>query len=234
MKLGKKGKFFALAGMILLLVVTGYLNVYVNNKSNQTIQTSTITVSNFFETYRSDRTKMREQTVMYLDSVINSELSSAETIAQAQESKMEIVNSIETELKLESVIKALGFEDVVVSSSNENYNIILKSTTLNDEEVAKVLEVVTQQTGTEASNVIIIPVEWLKSICQFIMAIGISIVLGVQAIDNTFVIVGIAFLIIMFVSLIYMKRRVGLKPEQYSKKDIEVLNPKDWLSYWWI
>jgi hypothetical protein len=72
---------------------------------------------------------------------------------------MEIVNSIETELKLESVIKALGFEDVVVSSSNENYNIILKSTTLNDEEVAKVLEVVTQQTGTEASNVIIIPVE---------------------------------------------------------------------------
>jgi hypothetical protein len=102
---------------------------------------------------------MREQTVMYLDSVINSELSSAETIAQAQESKMEIVNSIETELKLESVIKALGFEDVVVSSSNENYNIILKSTTLNDEEVAKVLEVVTQQTGTEASNVIIIPVE---------------------------------------------------------------------------
>ena len=159
MKLGKKGKFFALAGMILLLVVTGYLNVYVNNKSNQTIQTSTITVSNFFETYRSDRTTMREQTVMYLDSVINSELSSAETIAQAQESKMEIVNSIETELKLESVIKALGFEDVVVSSSNENYNIILKSTTLNDEEVAKVLEVVTQQTGTEASNVIIIPVE---------------------------------------------------------------------------
>ena len=159
MKLGKKGKFFALAGMILLLVVTGYLNVYVNNKSNQSIQTSTVTVSNFFETYRSDRTTMREQTVMYLDSVINSELSSAETIAQAQESKMEIVNSIETELKLESVIKALGFEDVVVSSSSENYNIILKSTTLNDEEVAKVLEVVTQLTGTEASNVIIIPVE---------------------------------------------------------------------------
>jgi hypothetical protein len=96
---------------------------------------------------------------MYLDSVINSELSSAETIAQAQENKMLLVNSIETELKLENVIKALGFEDVVVSSSGENYNIILKSTTLNDDEVAKVLEVVTTQTKTQPSNVIIIPVE---------------------------------------------------------------------------
>ena len=161
MKVGKKGKIFALAGMILLLVVTGYLNVFLNNNtSSQSTPASTVTVSNFFETYRSDRIAMREQTVMYLDSVINSELSSAETIAQAQENKMQLVNSIETELKLESVIKALGFEDVVVSNSDENYNIILKSTTLNDDEVAKVLEVVTTHTGAQPSNVIIIPVEW--------------------------------------------------------------------------
>ncbi len=160
MKLGKKSKFFALAGMILLLVVTGYLNVYLNNNAKtQSTPASTVTISNFFETYRSDRTAMREQTVMYLDSVINSEFSSADTIAQAQESKIQLVNSIETELKLESTIKALGFEDVVVSSSDENYNIILKSVSLNDEEVARVLEVVTTHTGTQPSNVIIIPVE---------------------------------------------------------------------------
>lgn len=159
MKLGKKSKIFVLVGMIALLIVTGYLNVYINSQTPQSTPASTITVSNFFETYRSDRTAMREQTVMYLDSVINSELSSAETIAQAQENKLQLVNSIETELKLESVIKALGFEDVVVSSSDENYNVILKSNTLNDEEVAKVLEVVTQHTQAQPSNVIIIPVE---------------------------------------------------------------------------
>lgn len=159
MKFGKKGKFFALAGMILLLVVTGYLNVYLNSQTQSSQPASTVTISNFFETYRTDRTAMREQTVMYLDSVINSELSSAETIAKAQQDKLEIVSSIETELKLESVIKALGFDDVVVSSSSENYNVILKSASLNDNEVAKVLEVVTQHTGAQPSNVIIIPVE---------------------------------------------------------------------------
>ena len=159
MKFGKKGKVFALVGMIALLVVTGYLNVYLNSKSMQTADVSTSNVSNFFETYRVDRVSMREQTVMYLDSIIDSELSSAESIAQAQQSKIEITNAIEQELKLETVIKALGFEDVVVSSSNNNYNVILKTPTLESEEVAKVLEVVTQHTGVEASNVIIIPVE---------------------------------------------------------------------------
>ncbi len=159
MKFGKKGKFFVLVGMIALLVVTGYLNVYINNRTNNSSPASTVTVSNFFETYRTDRVAMREQTVMYLDSVINSELSSEDTIAQAQESKLELVNAIETEMKLESTIKALGFDDVVVSSSNENYNIILKSASLNDNEVAKVLEVVTQHTQAQPSNVIIIPVE---------------------------------------------------------------------------
>lgn len=159
MKLGKKSKVFALVGMIALLVVTGYLNVYLNSSANPSTSVSTSTVGSFFETYRTDRISMREQTVMYLDSVINSELSSAETIAQAQQSKIEITNAMERELKLEAVIKALGFEDVVVSSSNENYNVIVKATTLEDDAVAKVLEVVTQQTGAEPSNVIIIPVE---------------------------------------------------------------------------
>ena len=158
MKLGKKSKVFALVGMLVLLVVTGYLNVYLNNSANST-SVSTNATGSFFETYRTDRVSMREQTVMYLDSVINSELSSAETIAQAQQSKIEITSAMERELKLESVIKALGFEDVVVSSSNENYNVILKTASLEDDAVAKVLEVVTQQTGAEPANVIIIPVE---------------------------------------------------------------------------
>ena len=159
MKLGKKSKVFALVGMLVLLVVTGYLNVYLNSNANPSTSVSTNTTSSFFETYRTDRISMREQTVMYLDSVINSELSSAETIAQAQQSKIEITNAMERELKLEGVIKALGFEDVVVSSSNDNYNVIVKATTLEDDAVAKVLEVVTQQAGVEPSNVIIIPVE---------------------------------------------------------------------------
>lgn len=60
---------------------------------------------------------------------------------------------------LEGLIKAAGFEDAVVTSSTENVNIIIKSASLTSEQVAKVLEIVTAETGKTASNVRIIPVE---------------------------------------------------------------------------
>ena len=42
---------------------------------------------------------------------------------------------------------------------DENINVIIKSSDLTDEDVAKVLEVVVSQTNAEPANVIIIPVE---------------------------------------------------------------------------
>ena len=157
--LKKKGKILLLVGMVALLGITGYLNIYLNSQKNPIVETNAETTADFFATYRTDRTAVREQTVMYLDSIINSELSSAESIADAQQTKIEMAQALETELKLESVIKSAGFEDVAVSTSNENVNVILKASELTDEDVAKVLEVVIAQTSVAPANVIIIPVE---------------------------------------------------------------------------
>ena len=157
--LKKKGKILLLVGMVALLGVTGYLNIYLNSQKSTTIETNAEATADFFTTYRTDRTAVREQTVMYLDSIINSELSSAESIADAQQTKIELAQALETELKLENVIKSTGFEDVAVSTSDENVNVIIKSSNLTDEDVAKVLEVVIAQTDVEPANVIIIPVE---------------------------------------------------------------------------
>lgn len=157
--LKKKGKILLLVGMVALLGITGYLNIYLNSQKDPTIETNAEATADFFATYRTDRTAVREQTVMYLDSIINSELSSSESIAEAQATKIELAQTLETELKLESVIKSAGFEDVAVSTSDEKVNVILKASELTDEDVAKVLEVVIAQTNTEPANVIIIPVE---------------------------------------------------------------------------
>lgn len=157
--LKKKGKILLLVGMVALLGVTGYLNIYLNSQKDISIETNAEATADFFTTYRTDRNAVREQTVMYLDSIINSELSSAESIASAQQTKIELAQALETELKLESVIKSTGFDDVAVSTSDENINVIIKSSDLTDEDVAKVLEVVVSQTNAEPANVIIIPVE---------------------------------------------------------------------------
>ncbi|MFR6640067.1 MAG: SpoIIIAH-like family protein [Christensenellales bacterium] len=66
---------------------------------------------------------------------------------------------MDNELKLEGLIKAVGFEDAVVISTSENVSVILKSGELTSDQVAKVLQIVTDETGKSAASVRIIPVE---------------------------------------------------------------------------
>jgi hypothetical protein len=157
----KKGsRILVIVGMVALLIVTGYLNVFLNGNFNKTDTKAQAEASaDFFATYRTDREAVREQTVMYLNSIINNEVSSDEAIAKAQSDLIKLTSDLGTELKLEASIKSAGFEDVAVSSGGENVNIILKAKDLGDEDVAKVLQIVTSTTGADATNVIIIPVE---------------------------------------------------------------------------
>lgn len=158
--LGKKGKIFVLAGMIALLVVTGVLNIYLNKSAQKANAcTDTSTSADFFAAYRTDRTETRNQTIMYLDAIIKDEASSEDAVKKAEDDKLALTSAMDTELVLEGLIKAAGFEDAVVTSSTENVNIIIKSASLTSEQVAKVLEIVTSETGKTASNVRIIPVE---------------------------------------------------------------------------
>lgn len=157
--LSKKSKIFVLVGMLALLVVTGYLNVYLNSTNANKDKSVTAQNSDFFTTYRTDRASTRNQTILYLDSIIGNELSSSSAVAEAEKNKLALAGAMETELSIEGTIKSMGFDDVVVSSSNNYYNVMIKAKELTSDDVAKVLEIVTTQTGTIAKYVRIIPVE---------------------------------------------------------------------------
>ena len=156
--LSKKSKIFGLVGMLALLVVTGYLNVYLNNRAKSD-SAVTANSADFFMTYRNDRTATRNQTMLYLDSIIESELSSKEAVAEAEKNKLALTGAMEAELNLEGTIKAMGFDDVVISTGNDYCNVMVKAKELKSEQVAKILEAVTAQTGKTANYVRIIPVE---------------------------------------------------------------------------
>ena len=158
--LGKKSKIFVLVGMIALLVLTGVLNIYLNKSAEKAnAGTDDNLSSDVFATYRTDRSETRNQTIMYLDAIISDESSSAEAIEKAENDKLALTAAMDTELVLEGLIKAVGFDDAVVTSTTENINIIIKSPSLTSEQVAKVLEIVTSETGKSAASVRIIPVE---------------------------------------------------------------------------
>lgn len=160
--LSKKKKIFILCGMLVLLVVTGVLNIVLNGNAisaGGSGDTNVNSSMSFFDTYRSDRVETREQTILYLDAIISNSASDSEAVEQAKQSKLELTQNMELELVLEGLIKALGFDDVVVTNSTESINVIVKAAELTEEQATQITEIIVTETNKTAFDVRIIPVE---------------------------------------------------------------------------
>lgn len=162
--MSKKKRFFIITAFCLLLLVTGTINVLVNNsiisKDRSTPTDATVvTAGNFFTNYRTNRTSTRNEELLCLDAIISSSTSSAEAIANAEKEKIKLVAAMESEMTIEGLIKAKGFEDVIISDLNSSITVIVKSAELNKAEVAQIVDVVQNQTNYDIENIKIIPVE---------------------------------------------------------------------------
>ncbi len=162
--MSKKKRFFIITAFCLLLLVTGTINVLVNNsiisKDRSTPTDATVvTAGNFFTNYRTNRTSTRNEELLCLDAIIASSTSSTEAIANAEKEKIKLVSAMESEMTIEGLIKAKGFEDVIISDLNNSITVIVKSAELNKAEVAQIVDVVQNQTTYDIENIKIIPVE---------------------------------------------------------------------------
>lgn len=157
---GKKKKIIILTGMVALLVLTGVLNIVLNNTvGNATNVSGENTYVDFFTSYRDYRTESREQALLYYDEIIASETASAEAKAEAEAAKLELTEKMETELVLEGLIRSLGFEDAIVTSTTENLNVIVKCNELTGTQATQIKEIVVSETGISTLNLRIIPTE---------------------------------------------------------------------------
>ena len=145
--------------MVLLLGVTGYLNVMLNNSVSLENQTATQTPASYFSTYRTTRESTRDQEMLYYDAIIANETSTEEAVKNAENSKLELISQMEKELVVEGLIKAKGFEDCVVTISDSNVNAVVKADELSSTEVAQIVAVIQSQLKTSIENIKIIPVE---------------------------------------------------------------------------
>ena len=76
-----------------------------------------------------------------------------QTLSDAQQQKLDIVNNMEKELTVESLLKAKGFADAAVTLHAGSVNVILSAASLSEEQVAQVLDIVIRETGEPAENV---------------------------------------------------------------------------------
>lgn len=152
-------KIIIITAMVLLLGVTGYLNVMLNNSvsnNGDDVQTT----SSYFQTYRADRESTRDQEMLYYDAIISSDSSSEEAIKNAENAKLALVDQMEQELVIEGLIKAKGFEDCVVTILDENINAVVKAESLTAAQAAQITSIIqTQLSITGIKNIKIIPVE---------------------------------------------------------------------------
>lgn len=157
--MSKRKKIIILSVMIALLLITGYVNVALNSSISAnagSIQTST-TSANFYSTYRAERQSTRTQEIQFYDSILASATASQESKAEAEANKLALIALIEKELVTEGMIKGKGFADAVITTSNSNVNVFIKSAELTELEVAQIASIVMSQLECELDKIIIIP-----------------------------------------------------------------------------
>ena len=107
----------------------------------------------YFAVFREDREQVRKLEMEYLDEVIAASASDDETLADAQGQKLTLVENMEKEFTVESLIKAKGFEDAAVTFHAGTVNVVVKADELSDKQVAQILEITKKETGEPAENI---------------------------------------------------------------------------------
>lgn len=151
-------KIIVLSVMVALLVATGVLNWALNDRltASDPIDANAVTET-FFSAYRSEREATRESEFLYLDAIISSETSSEAAKTAAEEQKLGLVERMEKEMQLESLVKAKGFEDAIVTMSDSGVNVVVGTAELTAEQAAQIYDIVRSETNLTAGDIKIIP-----------------------------------------------------------------------------
>ena len=150
-------KIALMSTLVLLLAVTAICNFVLAGTQTQKVNADV--QANYFTTYRADRNSTRSEEFVQLDSVISAYATDSEEYAAAVERKQELVEMMEDELVMESIIKAMGFSDAAVAiGDSDNINIFVNSSELTSEMVTKIFYALEVEHQIRDGNIIIMPV----------------------------------------------------------------------------
>lgn len=160
--LTKKKKVIVLVSMLVLLVVTGFLNIMFNSSTEDVstqLDNLNYSSASFFATCRTDRNNTRNESLEYYKEILNSDASSQEAKQEAQAQINALAESMTFEVNMEGLIKAKGFSEALVNYSSTYINVIIQSSELTELEVAKIVEIIQSQVDRDIDYIKIIPVE---------------------------------------------------------------------------
>ena len=156
--MSKKKKIVILSCMIALLSVTAVLNFVFSGGDTYTESTSTA----YFSEYRTQRLTSRNEQLLELDKIIAESAEDSLIKETALTQKMQLTALTEQELKLESLIKAYGYEEVVVTMSlnSPNVSVVVKDSEFDQADAVKIYNILVQDNNIDSENINIIPYLW--------------------------------------------------------------------------
>ncbi len=158
--MSKKKKIIILSCMIALLAVTAVFNFVLTGMNLGGNDTEPVSAANYFSQYRMERMSTRNEELLQLDAIIEAAEEGSQEKSDALSMKLELTEITEQELLLESLIKAQGFEDSVVTIglNSDNVNVIVKTDELTQVDAIKIYSVVSDEINAAPENVKIIPI----------------------------------------------------------------------------
>ena len=111
--------------------------------------------SAYFIEGKLSRDKKRSEMISNLDDIIESQNTSEEIKDNAMNMKLNLISNTETEVFIENMIMAKGFNDTIVYLSDQSINIVVSSEQLEANDVAKIVDIVKRETNIPMDQIII-------------------------------------------------------------------------------
>ncbi|MBQ5357139.1 MAG: SpoIIIAH-like family protein [Oscillospiraceae bacterium] len=115
--------------------------------------------SAYFSEARVSRQKSRDEAVATIENLYGVAKEDSEEISVLAEKAGEIASNMELENKIESIVKAKGFEDCIVYISGEYADVMVQTEGLLPTEAAVIKETIIQETSVPVENISIVEVD---------------------------------------------------------------------------
>ncbi len=157
--MSKKKKIIILSCMVLLLAVTAVFNFVLSGSVNNSVD-DTVTTAAYFAQYKTERSQSRSEQLVQLNEIITADAENDTAKTEALNMKLKLTEIIESELLIETLIEARGFEDAVVSIglTSDNVNVLVKDADFTQDDAVAIYTILQEELNVDPTNVTIVPI----------------------------------------------------------------------------
>lgn len=156
--MSKKKKIIILSCMVLLLAVTAVFNFVLSGSAKT--NDDPIPTAAYFSQYKTERSESRAEQLVQLNEIIAADNENADAKNEALNLKLKLTEIIESELLVETLIEARGYEDAVVSIglTSDNVNVMVKDADFTQDDAVVIYTILSEELKVDPSKVTIVPI----------------------------------------------------------------------------